>query len=67
MATDSTGPKISSLKMRIAGETPSKMVGSMKNPCDSASGRLPPVTQPGAFALPHLDVVHHRLPLAIVH
>ena len=30
VATDSTGPKISSLKMRIAGETPSKIVGSTK-------------------------------------
>src|SRR4026207_819000 len=30
VATDRTGPKISSLKMRIDGDTPSKMVGSTK-------------------------------------
>src|SRR5918993_5835158 len=30
VATDNTGPKISSLKMRIEGETPSKIVGSTK-------------------------------------
>src|SRR5687767_3794873 len=32
VATDSTGPKISSLKIRIDGETPSKIVGSTKKP-----------------------------------
>src|SRR5215212_2449649 len=37
VATDSTGPKISSLKMRIDGETPSKIVGSTKKPLLNAS------------------------------
>src|SRR5215210_346885 len=38
VATESTGPKISSLKMRIVGDTPSKIVGSTKKPCFNASG-----------------------------
>src|SRR4030095_16240028 len=53
-ATDRTGPKISSLKMRIEGDTPSKIVGSTKKPCFSASGRVPPSNSFAPSPLPPL-------------
>ncbi len=52
--TESTGPKISSLPIRIFMVTSAKMVGSMNRPLASAglSGRLPPVTRRAPSSLP---------------
>ena len=54
VATDRTGPKISSLKMRIDGATPSKIVGWTKKPLRNDSGREPPVSMRAPSPCPSL-------------
>ena len=66
--TLTTGPKISSRAIRIAGVTPAKTVGAMKKPWASSPSMTltPPVASRGALLPADADVVQDLPPLGLV-